>query len=100
MFAPYGKGSDPTTVAPVGLLDLVSANAPFTAAYVIDKCSCCCLFLNTRRLLTSSKLSVPVCFVLYAKASPSYLALKVCGAGGGFGTVTLAPALSSAVRGI
>src|SRR5215213_230420 len=43
------------------------------------------LLRKRRRLFTSSNVSVPSCFLLKAKTPPSYFALKVCGAGAGFG---------------
>src|SRR5882724_12869726 len=55
----------------------------------MKRTSFCCLLRKSRRLFTSSNVSVPSCFLVYPIRPPSYFALTVCGAGAGVGVVLL-----------
>src|SRR5918998_552656 len=66
----------------------------------MDIYSFCSLSRKTSRLLTSSKLSVPVCFLLKPRIPPSYLALTLEGAGGGFGVEVAGWFEASTARGL
>src|SRR5260370_7676865 len=49
----------------------------------MKRTSFCCSLRKSRRLFTSSNVSVPSCFLVYPIIPPSYFALTVCGAGAG-----------------